>query len=432
MARSPAEHNLQTAASRARLPARSEPYWRQIVPGLFVGYRKGKRAAAWIARRRQGDTYLEERIGSPDDTAAADGDVVLSYAQAVARAQAVAQQERAAPAPRHYADGQTLDDVVADYFKHRALVPGGRQGRVMSAGVAKETAALWARNSAPIGAKLVTALSSDAMRKWHAGIALTPPTNRGKAMPFDPSDPEQVNARRASANRILTIAKAALQLARERGRLPSNMPDFWRNVRPFTLAGDAPPRMLTAAEVGRLLAASPDDLRELLTGALMTGARLGELTAMRVGALDPEAGRVRIVQGKTGKTLSQPLTAEGLGFFRVLAGSRPSADHMFRKADGTPWGDGHATRRVRAAAEAAGLADVSFKVTRATYGKLLLQATRDLELVARALGHSDSRITSKHYASLLPDEVAAGIASMPALGLDLGNVSTLPRREVVK
>ena len=74
------------------------------------------------------------------------------------------------------------------------------------------------------------------------------------------------------------------------------------------------------------------------------------------------------------------------------------------------------------AAGRAGLSDLSFKVTRATYGKLLLQVTQDIELVAKALGHSDSRITRKHYAQYLPSEVALALQKMPTLGVDIGKV----------
>src|SRR5271154_2348773 len=71
------------------------------------------------------------------------------------------------------------------------------------------------------------------------------------------------------------------------------------------------------------------------------------------------------------------------------------------------------------------LKGVSFKTTRATYGKLLLLATGDLELVAKALGHSDTRITRKHYAQYLPNEVAFAVRKMPALGIDPGNAAIL-------
>ena len=67
VARMPREHRLETREARARLKARTEPYWRQIVPGTFLGYRKGRRATAWIVRQRQGAGYGERRIGTPDD-----------------------------------------------------------------------------------------------------------------------------------------------------------------------------------------------------------------------------------------------------------------------------------------------------------------------------------------------------------------------------
>ena len=83
-----------------------------------------------------------------------------------------------------------------------------------------------------------------------------------------------------------------------------------------------------------------------------------------------------------------------------------------------PWGQKDAIRPTRLTMIAADLGDASFKTTRATYGKLLLIATKDIELVAKALGQSDSRITRKHYAAILPSEVKAGIGLLPSLGFD--------------
>lgn len=416
MARLPREHRLETREARLKLQPRTEPYWRQIVPGTFLGYRKGKRATAWIARQRVGDGYAEQRIGTPDDAGEPDGEVVLTYAQAIARAQAVQVEERQ-PQPRHYADGDTLNAVVETYLEERQVTPGGRSNRVMAASTAKVLQQFWnLHGRESIGKKLVTALDARTMRKWHAGLATVPPRIRGKVQAFDPTDPDQVRARRSTANRILTIPKAALSWARKHDRLPAAMPDWWTHVSPFALGDDPPPRMLDTAEVRRLLNAAGDDLRDLLKGALMTGARYSDLRAMRVRDFDPDTGTVRIAGSKTGKALQQPLTGEGLDLFdRLTAGRKPDA-FIFTRADGSPWAQKDVIRPMRAAADAAKLEDVSFKTTRATYGKLLLLATKDLELVAKALGHSDSRITRKHYAALLPSEVQAGIAKLPALG----------------
>jgi integrase len=408
--RQPRDHRLETRDARAKLKPRVEPYWRQIVPGTFIGYRKGKRAVAWIARQRVAEGYAEQRIGTPDDNGAADGTVVMTYAQAIAQAQAV-QVEARAPQPRHYGEGQTLNAVLATYLDDHLAGKGSEY----------DSRRFWARHGAEtIGTKLVTSLDADTLRKWHKAMAAKAPTRRGKKMEFDPTNPEQRRARRATANRVLTIVKAALNYAWRDDKLPADLPTFWAKVEPFELGEDPVPRMLEREEITRLLNAAPVDLRDLLTAALMTGGRRGELLALQVRDYSPDHGTVRLYQSKTRKTLLQPLTPEGVAFFdRATAGKSPT-QVMFTRADGLSWGRSDLVRPMRAAVDAAKLEDVSFKTTRATYGKLLLLATKDIEMVAKALGHSDSRITRKHYAQYLPNEIAAAVAMMPSLGVMTG------------
>lgn len=416
MPRSPREYRFDTRDARLKLKPRKEPYWRQVVPGTFLGLAKGARASSWIARQRRGSGYSSTRIGTPDDFAPADGTVVLSYGQAVRRATEI-QVEARAPAPKHYGDGLTIDQVVAAYLSSRATTPGSRSGRVMGQQSAKITRQLWNRHSGQLGKMLVTAVDAKHMRSWHAELAMKAPTRRGKVMAFDPDDAVHVRRRRQSANRTLTILKAALQFARDSETLPNDLPDYWRRVKPFKIGDDPPPRMMEPDEIIRLLNAAEPDLRDLLFAALMTGARYGELTVLKVADYSQESQTVRIAQGKTGKVLQQPLTAEGAKFFARLVAGRGAAEFLLVRRDGQRWGQSHAARPMRAAAERAGVADITFKTTRATYGKLLLLATKDIELVAKALGHSDTRITRIHYAALLPGEVARGVALMPALGV---------------
>jgi integrase len=401
------------------LKARGEPYWRAIVAGTFIGYRKGKRASAWVARQRStAGGYAEQRIGTPDDLVTADGAVVLSYAQAVKLATTM-QVEGRQPLPRHYADGLTLNDVFNQYLEDRQATPGGRFGRVMPTSTADVSLGTWnLRVRDGIGAKMVTALDAKALRKWHAALITQPPTCRGKKLDYDPTDPEQLRSRRNTANRVLTLIKASLSWARRNELLSATMPDWWRNVQPFNLGDDAEPRMMETGEITRLLNAAPKDLRDLLSGALMTGARYGELCGLLVRDYDPDTSTVRIVQTKTYKTLRQPLAPEGVVLFDRLTAGREPAERLFIRADGRAWGKSDATKPMAATVEVAKLEDVTFKTTRATYGKLLLVATRDIEMVARALGHSDSRITRKHYARYIPSELASAVAMLPALGFD--------------
>ncbi|HEY2345550.1 MAG TPA: tyrosine-type recombinase/integrase [Xanthomonadaceae bacterium] len=420
MARAPREHKLETRESRAKLKTRAEPYWRQVIPGTFLGYRKSKTTGAWIVRQRnESGGYSERRLGTANDHVDADGLVVLGYGEAVRRATETQLAERGAKSPRHMRDGITLNDLL-DYYLAEHLAGKGSES------VTRQFIDRHIR--ADIGAKLATALDADAIRAWHRSLAAKAPMRRQSpvgnrkseadpAKAFDPADPASIRARQVSANRVLTIIKAALNFAWEHDKLPESTPTYWKKVTPFSVIDDEPPRMLDHDEITRLLNAALPDLRTLLSGALLTGARYGELAAMKVGSYSHEHSTVTIHQTKTGKTLHQPLTPEGIALFNSLTAGRSRSESMFTKADGTTWGKDHATRRMIAAAEAARVTDVSFKTTRATYGKLLLLATRDIEMVAKALGHSDSRITRKHYAQYLPNEVAAAVAKLPALGI---------------
>ena len=96
----------------------------------------------------------------------------------------------------------------------------------------------------------------------------------------DRSEPEAVRRRRSTANRVLTILKATLNHAHREGRCASD--DAWRTVRAFREADAARLRYLSDDEARRLVNACPADFRSLVTGALLTAARYGELTAMIV------------------------------------------------------------------------------------------------------------------------------------------------------
>ncbi len=83
MPRTLRDAKLDTRAARLRLKARRGPYWRSISQGLAVGYRKGVKGGTWIARHYSGaEVRRYEALGTADDIADADGQHVLSFAQA--------------------------------------------------------------------------------------------------------------------------------------------------------------------------------------------------------------------------------------------------------------------------------------------------------------------------------------------------------------
>lgn len=408
MARRPRESRLETREARAKLKPRGEPYWTRVgVLGAFLGYRRGKRGGVWVARRYTGAGYEAQGVGQADDVNDADGRVVLNYDQAAERVRTFAKGQ-VVDAPKHHADGVTLNDAFDYYIKHPKA-----NTTAASKLLATRT---WNRHIRDaLGWRLVASVKATDYGDWRNALALKPPTNRGKVMPFDPEDPNQLRARKVSANRAINVLKAALNWAWKNDQIPGPVGE-WKKLDKFK-SEDVVPRMLAMDEVRRLLNAAAPDFRKILTGALLTGCRYGELCALQVKSYDADNRKVAVSQTKTGKNPFQPLTTEGVEFFEGLTAGRPADDPLFQRADGRAWGPGDQHRPMRDAANAAKVADVSFKAMRASYGKALLDATRDIEMVAKALGHSDSRITRKHYARYLEADLAQAIAKMPALGL---------------
>jgi integrase len=150
-----------------------------------------------------------------------------------------------------------------------------------------------------IGMVELTKLSKARIVKWHQKVAETPArfrTKPGEEQNHRQSDntPEAVRRRRSTANRVLTILKATLNHAHREGKCTSD--DAWRTVRAFREVDAARLRYLSDDEARRLTNACRADFRALVTGALLTGCRYGELAAMIVGDFNPNGealGQIR-------------------------------------------------------------------------------------------------------------------------------------------
>jgi integrase len=261
------------------------------------------------------------------------------------------------------------------------------------------------------------------LRDWHHTIADKPRQARGKrgGPPKDAkrrtSGRDAIRKRRATANRVLTVLKAALNHAWREGIAPSD--DAWRRVSPFK-AVDAPViRYLSGEEVRRLVNACPVDFRGLVRGALLTGCRYGELIALRAADYNANAGTVTVRESKAGKVRHVVLTDEGRTLFEALTAGRPGDGFVYLRADGKPWGASHQQRPLAEACARARISPaVSFHILRHSHGSALAMRGAPMGVIAAQLGHSDTRMTEKHYAHLAPSYVADTIrAHFPTLGI---------------
>src|SRR4051794_2026092 len=91
MARSVRNPKLDTRSARARLAERREPYWHMLTAGLHLGYRRaGAHGGTWIARAYDAATRKRayQALAAADDALDAEGERILSFAQAQAEARA--------------------------------------------------------------------------------------------------------------------------------------------------------------------------------------------------------------------------------------------------------------------------------------------------------------------------------------------------------
>ena len=91
----------------------------------------------------------------------------------------------------------------------------------------------------------------------------------------------------------------------------------------------------------------------LITGALLTGCRYGELAAMTVADFNPDAGTVRVRTSKGGRPRHVVLPQEGRGFMTNLAAAKPGSARLFVHSNGRPWAKSEQQRPLATACIAA-------------------------------------------------------------------------------
>jgi integrase len=389
MAKKVRERTMDSSAARAKLKASGKPYWRGLGKGVHLGYRKGLTGGKWVVRRYLGnEKYSVETIAEADDHLPADGGHILDFHQAQDKAREVAAQGRAPASPQ---GPLTVAAAMDAYFKRLKLEDSkSLKDAIGRAGIHILPA---------LGDKPVAELTRDMLTKW---LGDTAGNIKGGQ---DGADGNR--ARRATANRVLTILRAALNQAFREGKVATDVP--WRTVKPFSEV-DAPRlRYFTKDEVRRLINAAQGSFRDLVKAALFTGCRYGELTRLRVGDFNPDSGTVFVGQSKSGKARHVVLAAEGQRFFETLTAGRHGDDLMLTRASGEPWGPSNATLLMSQACKVASIAGGRFHILRHTAASHLVMSGVPSNVVAHSLGHADTRMTERHYAHLSRGYVAETI-----------------------
>jgi integrase len=402
---------LDSKTARDGLKRGRQPHWQALVPGkVHLGYQRwrGDEDGRWVLRRYIGNyTYRSTTLGRADDSRRADGIDVLSYEQAEAKARAMVDSPLAKirrltvrQAMKLYteykdAQGQSVSDLLNRTAVH--ILPD-------------------------LGDLVVAELTAERLRRWLATMAATPAQTRSKdgkpRYKAEPTTDEDVRRRRATANRVLTMLKAALNHAFDEGHV-SNRDAWGRKLKPFENVEAARVRYLTIAEARRLLNASTEEFRQLVRAGLETGCRYGELTRLQVQDFNPDVGTVTVRKSKKSKPRYVTLTEEGADFFQTHCAGRAGNELMFHHEDGSAWKKSEQSRPMREACEHARIKPaVGFHTLRHTWASLAVMADVPLLVVAKNLGHTDTRMVEKHYANLAKSYITEAIrAGAPRYGV---------------
>jgi integrase len=422
MPRKRQDARLNTRSARAKLKQRSEPYWRNISKGLAVGYFKGAKGGTWIARQFCVSTGRRKTsLGVVDDFMDADGVRVLSFDQAQTAAQKWCQRLLQEDTGEVIIGSYTVGQAMADYLKDRERTRRKELSRTRSV--------INAHIVPSLGSIELSKLTHGKVKAWRDHLAEARPRVRSKRgttgqvfREIDVNDPEVMRKRQATANRILTVLKAALNHAYRENRVGTKT--SWDKITAFREVDVPKIRYLTVNECKRLIDACPTDFRALVRGALYTGCRYGELTALRVDAFNPHSNTIHIEHSKSGKGRYIPLTTEGAAFFHSIADGRKDSASLFTHADGRcksqQWE--HSQQRYWmdfACATAEITPSIGFHILRHTYASQLAMNGTPMPVIASLLGHADTRMTEKHYGHLAPSYVSETLrANLPGFGFE--------------
>jgi integrase len=423
MPRKVRDSNLETRTARSRLKVSHKPYFRLIESGLHLGYRKlANGPGTWIVRRYSGaGAYTVKNLTAgdglviADDFSDADGHSILTFAQAQERAKAHRPIERKQP--------YTVTKAMKDYFQF--LESEGRPAYLIRDAQYRADALILPK----LGETEVIALTSQRLRKWRDEMARTAPRLRTRKTEVQKhkeiSTDDQKRARRATANRTWTVLRAALNRAFQNDETPSDT--AWRKVKPFEKVDAARLRYLTIQEAKRLINVCDPDFRLLVQAALQTGARYSELARLIVADFNPDVGTMHIRQSKSGEARHIVLTGEGQALFKQLTAGRPGDALILRKGDGSAWEKSDQARRMVEVVKRAKIEPpIGFHGLRHTWASLSVMAGMPLMVIARNLGHVDTRMVEKHYGHLAPSYVADAVRkSAPKFGFKPSNVRPL-------
>jgi len=203
---------------------------------------------------------------------------------------------------------------------------------------------------------------------------------------------EKDRVEKSTVNRCLAIMRKLFNVAAEWGYLRKDeVPKF----RLFPEGNVLKERTLSEDEERRLLEASSPHLRSILTVALHSGCRLGEILGLKWDQVDLQGRTLRIERTKNNKIRLIPLNTTLERELSRLFSSRDGSGFVFPNPE-TGEAFGSVKTAFYAACRRAKIEGLRFHDLRHTFATRLIARGVDIITVKDLLGHSSVRITEKY------------------------------------
>jgi integrase len=312
MARSTRSSALESRTARLKLPKRGKPYWVRIERGLSLGYRRGETAGPWIVRRSTGNggNWIKN-FSRADDHEESNGDSVLTFFEAQAIARTIARGGEAT-------DGLITVDKAIDRYALDLTTRGGRAYNAQLTRLHLPPTLL----TKPVGLLTVRDL-----RNFRDGLL------QGRTA--------------GTVNRVISVLRAALELAATTDPRITNASVFKSGLRKLPNAAKARNVVLTDAQVRLVVehayAESPE-FGLLIETLATTGARRSQAARLTVADLQ-NGGAPRLMmpsslKGKGVKRIDRtpvPIPHSLADKLKQAAGDRPGDALLLTKPDGSAW-----------------------------------------------------------------------------------------------
>lgn len=215
----------------------------------------------------------------------------------------------------------------------------------------------------------------------------------------------------ATANKNLRTMKASLNRAVRRRWLAKNPATEVKQVR----EPERELRVLSPEEVGKLLSACwSNRWKALVSLAVTTGMRLGEMLSLRWCDVDLDTATVRVCNRPGHLTKSRRNRALGLSpaVCDLLARMPSNGEFVFHTRDGRRWRN-NVQKEFRRLVKRAGIDYCSMHDLRRTFVSHLAMAGVGEAMVKELAGHASISTTLRYYTQIMPEALRAAQARLP-------------------